>query len=330
MIPVHNRADLLRRLLASMKAQTVPFSEMIVVDNASEDDAAQVARAAGCRVIPMGANAGFARAVNRGWQEAAPGWVAILNSDVELDSRWLESLLAGAGDAAFATGTIYSAASRGQTPEIVDGTYDLVSRAGCPWRAGFGLPGATGEGARPIAIAPATACIYRREVLGRLGGFEESFGSYLEDVDLGLRCVREGIEGVFIPAALAWHQGSATLGRWNGRVVRLMSRNQVRLVARHYDAALFRRCLRAILAGQLLWGLVALRHGAGVAWLRGKLDALADGFRPAGAPSARLRGFLEASEREIADRAPGGYWRWYFRLAGRPLRVTPGGHAGAD
>jgi GT2 family glycosyltransferase len=313
-IPVHNRADLLARLLSGVRSQTTPFTRTIVVDNASADGAAGLARAEGCEVISMGENAGFARAVNRGWQEAAPGWVAVLNSDVELDSRWLEYLLASSGDAAFVTGTIYSASTR----RIIDGTYDLVSRAGCAWRAGNGEP-ATASGTRPIAIAPATACLYRRDVLQRLGGFDESFGSYLEDVDLGLRCVREGLYGLWVPEALAWHHGSATLGRWDARVVRLISRNQVRLLARHYDAALFRSSLRAILAGQLLWGLVALRHGAGLAWMRGKLDALR-GFRLQGSPSPGLHEFLHASEREIRARAAGPYWRWYFRLAGPPPR----------
>jgi glycosyltransferase involved in cell wall biosynthesis len=56
-----------------------------VVDNASTDGAAERARDAGCRVIEMGENAGFARAVNRGWRAAKTDWIAILNSDVELD-----------------------------------------------------------------------------------------------------------------------------------------------------------------------------------------------------------------------------------------------------
>jgi len=332
-IPVHNRADLLVRLLASMREQTVAFRETIVLDNGSTDGAAEVARAAGCRVIAMGANAGFARAVNRGWQEAGPGWVAVLNSDVELESRWLERLLAApevaAGKAAFATGTIYTTESRGQTAPIVDGTYDLVSRAGCAWRAGHGsgfepsAPDADRTGSRAIAIAPATACLYRRDVLEQLGGFDESYGSYLEDVDLGLRCVEAGLGGVWVPDAAAWHEGSATFGRWDARVVRLTSRNQLRLIGRHYDGALLRSCLRAIFAGQMLWGLVAMRHGAGLAWLRGKLDGLAE-FRPHGAPSARLREFLGDSEREIEARAPGPYWRWYFRLAGRPRGNSAG------
>jgi GT2 family glycosyltransferase len=309
-IPVHNRADLLERLLATLGKQTIAFNEIVVVDNASTDGAPEIARAFGCRVIEMGENAGFARAVNRGWRAARSEWVAILNSDIELDSRWLEHLTVSAADASFATGTIVSAANHA----IVDGTYDLVSRAACAWRAGHGEAARNGvQGSFPIVIAPGTACLYRRDVLDRLGGFDERYISYLEDVDLGLRCLHEGFAGLYVPQAMAYHHGSATLGQWNPRVVRLISRNQVMLVSRHYDLALFRSCFRAILAGQLLWGMVALRHGHPFAWIAGKIDGLRV-FHLEGKPSPRLREFLAASESEIRRRATGSYWRWYFRL----------------
>jgi GT2 family glycosyltransferase len=319
-IPVHNRTDLLKRLLESVRGQTVPFAEIVVVDNASTDGAPKIARACGCRVIEVGENRGFARAVNIGWQAATTEWTAVLNSDVELDSRWLECLSANVGRASFATGTILNASNRG----IVDGTYDLVSRAACAWRAGHGAPAPeSAAGSVPIAIAPGTACIFRRSVLEHLNGFDEGYGSYLEDVDLGLRCLNEGFTGIYVPDAIAYHQGSATFGRWDARVVRLISRNQLVLVSRHYDAALFRSCLGAIVTGQLLWGLVALRHGRPFAWFAGKIDGLR-GFRLEGNPSPRLREFLAASEKEIRGSARDPYWRWYFRL------TKTGALSGAD
>jgi GT2 family glycosyltransferase len=314
-IPLHNRADLLARLLDSIGRQTVSFAEVVIVNNASTDHAAELARARGCRVIEMGENAGFARAVNRGWKAAATAWVAILNSDVELDAHWLEHLMGGIGESAYATGLILDAADRA----AVDGTYDLLSRAACAWRAGHGelreLPQPNPQPAS-IAIAPGTACAFRRDVLEKLNGFDERFGSYLEDVDLGLRCLRQGLAGVYIPQAVAWHHGSATLGRWNPRVVRLISRNQLLLIRHHYDPALFRACLWPIVAGQILWGFLALRHGRALAWLAGKIDGLR-GFRLEACPSPAVRDFLQVSEREIRRRATGPYWRWYFRLVGR-------------
>lgn len=310
-IPVHNRADLLARLLDSIDRQTVRFTEVVVVDNASTDGAADLARAHGCRVISMNENAGFARAVNRGWQSASTEWVAILNSDVELDDHWLERL--GSVSASFATGLILDAANR----RVIDGSWDLLSRAACAFRAGHGEPAQQEPGKdtrpAPIVIAPATACLFRRDVLERLEGFDESFDSYLEDVDLGLRCLRNGLTGIYIPGAVAYHHGSATLGRWNARVVRLISRNQLLLISRHYDRALFRSCLWPIVAGQLLWGFVALRHGRGLAWLAGKVDGLRS-FSLEASPCVQMSNFLTVSEREIRRRATGPYWRWYFRL----------------
>lgn len=310
-VPVHNRADLLAQLLDSIAAQTAPFARVIVIDNASTDGAAALAESRGCTVIRQSTNTGFARAVNTGWREAhESAWIAILNSDVTLDPHWAERLRAAAADFSFATGAIFNAADR----QSIDGSYDLLSRSGCAWRAGYGeRPAADAERSSPIALAPGTACIFRRDVLEKLDGFDETFESYLEDVDLGLRCVREGYAGIYVPGAVAWHHGSATLGRWNPRVVRLMSRNQLLLIRRHYDRELFRSCLWPIVAGQALWGLVAARHGAPFAWLAGKCDALRN-FRLEGSPSPRLRAFLAASEKEIQARASDPYWRWYFRL----------------
>ncbi len=322
-IPVHNRADLLAQLLDSMDAQTVPFAEIIVVDNASTDGADSLAALRGCTVLQQARNIGFARAVNVGWRAAGDSrWIAILNSDVTLDINWVARLLEAASDFSFATGTIYDAIDR----QSIDGTYDLLSRSGCAWRAGHGERlQKTGESSATIALAPGTACLFRHDVLERLNGFDEEFESYLEDVDLGLRCVREGYAGIYVPDAVAWHHGSATLGRWNPKVVRLTSRNQLLLIRRHYDADLFRACFWPIVAGQMLWGLVALRHGATFAWLAGKYDALRS-FRLEGRPSPGLRAFLAASEREINERARDSYWRWYFRLTAPATDISSAAH----
>ena len=309
-IPVFNQADLLGRLLETLAAQSHPVDEIVVIDNASTDGAPDIARRFGCRVISLDTNTGFAHAVNEGWKASRSEWVAILNSDVELFPDWLERLLTDAGDAGFATGTLLQEGNR----SAIDGTYDLLSRSGCAWRAGYGQP-AQPLAAQPshIALAPGTACVFRRTILEQLDGFDEAFGSYLEDIDLGLRCVRAGITGVYVPQAVAIHRGSASLGRWNPRVVRLISRNQLRLVARHYDRTLFSSCFWHIVTGQLLWGLVAARHGAALAWLRGKFDGIRE-FRLEGRPSPLLQKFLLASEQEIRHRAKDSYWRWYFRL----------------
>lgn len=312
-VPVWNGRELLARLLDSLERQTERASEVLVVDNGSTDGAPEMARSRGARVIAMGRNAGFAAAVNCGIQEAVGEWVAVLNSDVELAPDYFARL--ARTDAWFATGKILSAAD----PRRIDGTFDVVSRSGVAWRVGNGCQdGPAFSMGRPIWSAPWTAALFRAELFRRTGLLEERFESYYEDVDFGLRCAALGIEGRYMPEAVAWHRGSATLGRWHPETVRLIARNQVYLVARHFPTPLRWRWLWPILVGQLLWGMVALRHGSVSAWVRGKCQGLS-GYRTfAGdkhVPEDILKSLCQSSERLMRD-APGIFWRLYFMFSG--------------
>src|SRR5712664_3420980 len=133
-IPHWNRRDLLQTLLESLRAQTRPFDEILVADNGSTDDSAELAERAGARVLRLGRNFGFASAVNRGIAAADAEWVAILNNDVTLEPDWLAKLLDAAAqeDLWFATGKILQAANH----QMVDGTFDEISRGGCASRCG--------------------------------------------------------------------------------------------------------------------------------------------------------------------------------------------------
>lgn len=317
-IPVWNGRELLVKLLNTIEGQTLQFDEILVIDNGSEDGGPDAAAQLGARVIRLGRNMGFAHAVNRGVEEARSTKVAILNADVELDPDWLRLLCAV--DAPFVTGKIVTAGD----PSIIDGTFDLVCRGGCPWRAGSGKRGAIPGG--PIDIASFTAVLFDREAFLAAGKLDERFESYLEDVDFGLRCVARGIRGVYVPEAGCRHHGSATLGRWHGESVRRMSRNQVFLIAKHYPKQLIRRFWWPILVAHLLWGALALRHGAGFSWLRGKFE----GFeRMESDPIAGLETVLNRQETDIyrlqQQLGMDWYWRVYFGLTGAKRHNLKGG-----
>ena len=316
-VPNWNGRALLETLLRSLRAQTHPIAETLVADNGSTDGSPEAAEQAGARVLRLGKNLGFAAAVNRGIAESRTRLVALINNDVELAPDWLALLSAALEDAdsCFAAGKILQAADRAR----IDGSFDAISRAACSWRIGHGRPDGPGFSARRRIFFPSgTAALFRRDLFQRIGAFDEAFESYLEDVDLGLRCAAAGSSGWYVPEAVAWHRGSATLGRWHPRTVRLISRNQVLLVRKHYPPALRFRFAWPIFVGQLLWGILALRHGAGWAWLRGKFAACTAAV--SAKPAANLRRILEQSEREIhrIQQLTGfdAYWRWYFRLTG--------------
>jgi GT2 family glycosyltransferase len=314
-VPVWNGRELLERLLATLEAQTLPAGELLVVDNGSSDGAPELARGRGARVIAMGRNAGFAAAVNRGIREARGEWIAVLNSDVELAPDYFAILSAAEGW--FATGKILQSGP-GRT---IDGTFDAVCRGGAAWRVGSGRPdGPAFASTCNISSPPWTAALFRAALFQRVGYLEESFESYLEDVDFGLRCNRQGLTGTYLPDAVAWHRGSATLGPWHPGTVRRIARNQVLLLARHYPARALLRCWWPILVAQLLWGAVAIRHGRGLAWLRGKLQGLRS-FRTARNKCEFDSGLLEhlrTNERAIrgiqASTGFDTYWRLYLLL----------------
>src|ERR1700688_2992709 len=106
-IPHWNRCDLLESLFSSLRAQTRAFDEIILVDNGSTDDSAELAERH-ATVIRLDKNLGFAAAVNRGIASTNADWIAILNNDVTLAPDWLERILST--DAQFATGKILNAA----------------------------------------------------------------------------------------------------------------------------------------------------------------------------------------------------------------------------
>jgi GT2 family glycosyltransferase len=316
-IPHWNRNEMLMNLFEFLRRQSRPLDEIIVVDNGSTDGSAEAAESCGARVIRMGYNSGFAAAVNRGIAECRSDWVAVLNNDVEPAPDWLETLLeaAGSGEPAFVTGKLL----RKDRADVLDGCYDLPSRAGCAWRAGSGRQdGPPWESPRRIRSAPFTAALFRKDLFREVGNLDERFGSYLEDVEFGLRCALAGRNGLYVPQAVARHHGSGTLGEWSPETVRWIARNQVLLIAKHPT----RGAAWPAVVGQLLWGFLAIRHGKLLPFLKGKADGLRSfrELRDAGGEKSKqqLDLILQDSERQILDlqRRSGFdlYWRLYFAL----------------
>ncbi|MEP7353754.1 MAG: glycosyltransferase family 2 protein [Acidobacteriota bacterium] len=329
-IPHWNRRDLLEQLLLNLRQQTRLFDSVIVVDNGSTDGSAELAEQLGSRVLRLGSNLGFAVAVNRGIASVGkeqPGepqrLVAILNNDVTLDPGWLAALMNVLVDSShsFATGKILSATDFAKGVRTIDGTWDEISRAACSLRCGVGQPdGPAWDQSRSIHMASMTAVLLRRSLFDEVGSLDERFGSYLEDVDFGIRCALIGCSGAYVPEAVALHAGSATLGKWNPDTVRLIARNQVLLAAKHFRPSGI--SVVRLLWGQGLWGVIALKHGCGLAYLQGKLQ----GLRLAGAiprtqteqQARRFADFVAISERTIFEiqmrSQPDAYWKAYFWL----------------
>lgn len=301
-IPTWRGRAHLAELLPSIAAQTLQPAQVLIVDGASNDGTQELAAQFGARFLDLGANLGFARAVNRGIAATTAPSIAVLNNDLRLAPDWLETL--AATHAPFAVGKVL----QWQNADFIDATWDLPSLSGVPMRSGYGQPdGAYWSQPRRVALAPWTAILLTRDYLLQTGPLDEAFGSYLEDVDIGLRGAELGLTGAYEPKAVAWHKGSSTLGPWHPHQVRLTSRNQLRLLRKHggdgWNA----------FVGQSLWGLAAARNGCALPWLQGKWEGRRGAFNVP-KPSSTLRALEQELFATTAATGFDRFWRCYWAL----------------
>lgn len=225
----YNGGDLIQTALDHLKRQTVPPSEVLIVDNNSTDGSADRLDLDGlphARLLRMDDNLGFAKANNVAARQATGEWIVLLNPDTEPQADWLEKL----AEAARRHPDVHSFASTqidaGDT-SMLDGTGDCYSVFGFPWRGGFGASKADlPEEGECFSPCGATAMI-RQETFLEAGGFDESFFCYCEDVDLGYRLRLMGERCIFVPDAIVRHHGSAITGRLSDFTVRLGTRNRL-------------------------------------------------------------------------------------------------------
>ena len=208
-----NSGALLQECLKGLSVQTVMPQRVLVVDNASSDDsAACVGHFPGATLLQMTTNLGFAAGNNRALAECDTEFVALLNPDAFPEPDWLERLLAAASSypnvAAFGSRQL-----RQDSPEVLDGIGDSYHMSGLVSRERHGARQQEGDlVSREIFSPCAAAALYRRQALVDVGGFDEDYFCYVEDVDLGFRLRLAGHRAMYVPDAVVHHVGSATTG----------------------------------------------------------------------------------------------------------------------
>jgi GT2 family glycosyltransferase len=246
-IPTWNQAGLLAAALRSLRLQTFTDFETLVADNGSTDGTAdQLAKEfPEVRVLALGENQGFARATNAGLRAATGQVLVCLNNDVECEPDWLAQLV-GALDRMPDVGSVASKMMDAKRPGVIDAAGDSMSLVA--WNIGKGLPdGPEYRQGREILSACAGAAAYRRELIERVGLFEERYFAWFEDVDLGIRAQLAGFRCWYEPKAVVHHWGSATAAKMSDRKAYLTSRNSMFLFFRTMP-------LRRV----LLWGPLVL------------------------------------------------------------------------
>ena len=274
-----NSSLLIEQVLAALEQQTIEPSRILIIDNCSDDaDTLKdiVEQFSHCELILLPNNIGFAAANNLGIERCSNmEFVALLNPDAFPKPNWLAALLNAAAmhpeAAAFASRLLNNA-----DPDILDGAGDFLTIGGRPGRRGHGAKAKSLFTRGETVFGPcAAAALYRLDPVRTVGGFDERFFCYVEDVDLAFRLLLCGYESRYVPEAVALHVGSATTGRRSDFSVYYGQRNLVFNYVKNMPAALFWSFLIPHLLMNIIYLLGATIAGRGAAAWRAKRDAVA-------------------------------------------------------
>lgn len=224
--------------------------ELICVDNASGDGSAQRIAAAvrHVRLIRSATNTGFAGGCNLGVSKATGEVVGFLNSDARPHRNWVHAAVGALGE----DPAIAAVASKvldwdGERIDFVDGG---LSWFGMGYKPHVGTPDdGTHDLARDVLFGTGAALFVRRAVFDQLGGFDERFFMFCEDVDLGWRLNLRGYRVRYEPRSIAYHRHHASLhGADPARETYLLERNALAALYKNVSDETLATALPAALA----------------------------------------------------------------------------------
>jgi GT2 family glycosyltransferase len=249
-------------------------AELIVVDNGGlapfiRDRWPRV------RLIEPGRNVGFAGAVRRGVAAAQGDWVALVNDDARIEPDALAALLA-AGEQDERIGSVAGQVRFHADPTLINSAGLDVDALGIASDRLVGRPVAEAERACEVFGPSGCFALYRMAMLDAVGGLDERFFAYLEDLDLAWRARAAGWIAVYEPRAVAYHRGSASTGEGSPRKYYLVGRNRVRVLARNATTRQLVRALPGILLYDLAYVTYVALSDRTLAPLRGRVAGLGE------------------------------------------------------
>jgi hypothetical protein len=252
-IPNWNGLAHLDVCLTSIGRQSLRPGETIVVDNGSTDGSVDFIRGRfpWVTLICLPENRGFAAAVNTGIRAATGQFVALLNNDTELDTGWLAALVepVHADDRVAAVACRMLAFERRTT---LDSAGDMLTRTGVPFTRGYGQPDDGKYRTTEEVFGPcAGAALYRKDAILCVGGFDEDYISYYEDVDLSFRLQLAGKKCLYVPEAVCYHKRNATGSLVTGYPLKMQERNLLLFYCKNFPLQILLARGVLIIAGYL-------------------------------------------------------------------------------
>lgn len=237
-----NGKKYLEQFLPSVLASTYPFIEVVVADNASEDDSISflTGNYPSVRIIRLPENYGFARGYNEALKQVEADYYVLLNSDVEVQPGWIEPVVR------LMNSDSSIAACQPKILSWHDHTsFEYAGGAG-GWLDHLGYPFARGrlfdyceqdqgqyDDIQPVFWASGAAMFVRADAYHRAGGLDEYFFAHQEEIDLCWRLQLAGYKIMVCPSSVVYHVGGGTLPKGNKRKVYLNFRNNLIMLAKN-------------------------------------------------------------------------------------------------
>lgn len=270
-IPNYNGIAYVADCLDSLRLQTGCAFKIILVDNASTDGSYELVREKypEVKILRFAENTGFSKAVNAGIKASDTPYVILLNNDTKVLPGFVTALVRAIekSPGIFSVGAKMLQMGR---PDMIDDAGDFYNALGWAYARGKDKPAVQFESRAEVFSACAGAAIYRRNLLAKLGFFDERHFAYLEDIDIGYRARIYGYKNLFEPRARVLHAGSASSGsRYNDFKVRLSGANNIYLIYKNMPFLQKLLNLPFLCAGFFVKFLFFIPKGLGRVYLQG-------------------------------------------------------------
>lgn len=244
-IPSWNTIEHIGACVASVREEVDTEVELLVIDNGSVDGSIEFLREAEIAHVSLPENVGFAKAVNLGAHQTRAPLVLVLNADVVLESGCLRTLISALAEDSTVAGVqpkIIAPAQEGRATEIYSAGQALTIAAS-GYEVGAGQPdGPLYSRAREIFGVCGAVCLLRRELFTELGGYDERYFAFYEDIDLNARARLAGWRFTYVPDAVATHIGHAAWSKQEAARpfnVRLTMQNRASIAIKALPARCF-------------------------------------------------------------------------------------------
>ena len=270
----YNSGPLLARCIDHLLSQTRPADTIFVIDNASQDASlADLPTRSELKIHRLDTNTGFATANNIAFEQNPDAdYFITLNPDAFPAPEFIQQL----ENAATRHPHYSSFASRMMLDEnTIDGAGDSYHISGLAWRNLHNRKYYPKKHQEKEVFSPcAGAAMYNARDVAQIGGFDDSFFCFMEDVDLGYRMQLRGMRCLYVPEATVQHIGSAIVSKYPGFATYYGHRNLVWAMVKNTPGPLLPLVLPIHLLMCIVVGIYYFAIGQSRVYWRAKLDAV--------------------------------------------------------